>query len=133
MNAVPEPAKDAALRLLRKYSPQPQAASVPANVDAEKAILGAILLDNAAHSEAMELGLATADFYLDSDRLLWKCMTAMLKAERAVDIVTLSESLERSKEIEGLGGRAYLFELTEGLPLNFAIVEYVLIVRQKAL
>ena len=108
-------------------SPDP----LPANVDAEKTILGAILLDNAAHAEAVELGLSPADFSLDSHRRIWKRMGALMKARRAVDIVTLSEELGRYKEIESIGGVCYLASLTEGLPRRLVIENYVHIVKEK--
>jgi len=65
---------------------------LPANIDAEKTILGAILLDNAAHAEAAEK-LASDDFSLDSHRRIFLRMTELMDAQRAVDIVTLALSL----------------------------------------
>ncbi len=91
-------------------------AGLPANIDAEKTILGAILLDNAAHSEAAER-LEADDFSLDSHRRIFLRMSELMNAQRAVDIVTLANELARSKEIESVGGVAYLASLTEGLPL----------------
>jgi len=105
---------------------------LPANVDAEKTILGAILLDNAAHSEAAEK-LAEDDFSLDSHRLIFQRMTDLMNNQRAVDIVTLSNELVRLKEIESVGGVAYLASLTEGLPRRPVIEEYIRIVKDKSL
>ena len=65
-------------------------AGLPANIDAEKTILGAILLDNAAHSEAAEK-LEADDFSLDSHRRIFLRMTELMNEQRAVDIVTLAE------------------------------------------
>jgi replicative DNA helicase len=105
---------------------------LPANVDAEKTILGAILLDNAAHSEAAEK-LTEEDFSLDSHRRIFLRMTELMNASRAVDIVTLSNELARMKEIESVGGVAYLASLTEGLPRRPVIEEYIRIVKDKSL
>ena len=107
-------------------------AGLPANVDAEKTILGAILLDNAAHAEAAEK-LQPDDFSLDSHRRIFQRMGELLTAQRAVDIVTLSNELARSKEIEAVGGVAYLASLTEGLPRRPVIEEYIRIVKDKSL
>src|ERR1700739_1168512 len=107
-------------------------AGLPANVDAEKTILGAILLDNAAHAEAAEK-LAGDDFSLDSHQRIYARMTDLLNNQRAVDIVTLSNELVRSKEIEAVGGVAYLASLTEGLPRRPVIEEYVRMAKDKAL
>ena len=105
---------------------------LPANLDAERTILGAILLDNAAHSEAAEK-LEADDFSLDSHRRIFLRMSELINSQRAVDIVTLSNELARFKEIETVGGVAYLASLTEGLPMRPVIDEYVRIVKDKSL
>ncbi len=107
-------------------------AGLPANLDAEKTILGAILLDNAAHSEAAEK-LEAGDFSLDSHQRIFQRMSELMNLQRAVDIVTLSNELARYKEIEAVGGVAYLASLTEGLPLRPVIDEYIRIVKDKSL
>ena len=105
---------------------------LPANVEAEKTILGAILLDNAAHSESAEK-LDSEDFSLDSHRRIYLRMTEMMNVQRPVDIVTLAHELARYKEVEAVGGVAYLASLTEGLPRRPVIEEYIRIVKDKAL
>jgi replicative DNA helicase len=105
---------------------------LPANIDAEKTILGAILLDNAAHAEAAEK-LESEDFSLDSHRRIFHRMTELMNAQRAVDIVTLANELSRFKEVESVGGVAYLASLTEGLPRRPVIEEYIRIVKDKSL
>jgi replicative DNA helicase len=105
---------------------------LPANIDAEKTILGAILLDNAAHSEAAEK-LTDDDFSLDSHRRIFQRMTELMNEQRAVDIVTLAAELDRYKERETIGGVAYLASLTEGLPRRPVIEEYIRIVKDKSL
>jgi len=117
MAAIPNPTLDTGL---------------PANIDAEKTILGAILLDNAAHSEAAEK-LEADDFSLDSHRRIYLRMSELIDAQRAVDIVTLANELARYKEVEAVGGVAYLASLTEGLPRRPVIEEYIRIVKDKSL
>jgi len=107
-------------------------AGLPANIDAEKTILGAILLDNAAHSEAAEK-LEPDDFSLDSHRRIFLRMSELVNSQRPVDIVTLANELSRYKEVETVGGVAYLASLTEGLPLRPVIDEYIRIVKDKSL
>jgi replicative DNA helicase len=107
-------------------------AGLPANVDAEKTILGAILLDNAAHAEAAEV-LKADDFSLDSHRRIFLRMSELVDSGRAVDIVTLSNELARYKEVEAVGGVAYLASLTEGLPRRPVIEEYIRIVKDKSM
>src|ERR1700747_501733 len=107
-------------------------AGLPANIDAEKTILGAILLDNAAHSEASEK-IDGDDFSLDSHRRIFLRMTDLMNSQRPVDIVTLAEELAKNKEVESVGGVAYLASLTEGLPRRPVIEEYIRIVKDKSL
>jgi replicative DNA helicase len=106
--------------------------SLPANIDAEKTILGAILLDNAAHAEVAEV-LSPDDFSLDSHRRIYLRMSDLLDAGRTVDIVTLANELAKYKEVESVGGVAYLASLTEGLPRRPVIEDYVRIVKDKSL
>ena len=117
MAAIPNPTLDTGL---------------PANIDAEKTILGAILLDNAAHSEAAEK-IDADDFSLDSHRRIYMRMSELIDAQRPVDIVTLANELARYKEVEAVGGVAYLASLTEGLPRRPVIEEYIRIVKDKSL
>jgi replicative DNA helicase len=107
-------------------------AGLPANLDAERTILGAILLDNAAHSEASER-LDADDFSLDSHRRIFLRMSELMESQRAVDIVTLANELARYKEVEAVGGVAYLASLTEGLPRRPVIEDYIRIVKDKSL
>src|SRR5208337_4906410 len=106
--------------------------TLPSSVDSEKTILGAILLDNAAHSEA-SAKIKAEDFSLDSHRRIFECMTSLINDQRAVDIITLSNELTRTKEIETVGGVAYLASLTEGLPRRPAIEDYIRIVKDKSM
>jgi replicative DNA helicase len=105
---------------------------LPANTDAERTILGAILLDNAAHAEAAEF-IKPDDFSLDSHRRIYLRMSELMDSGRAVDIVTLANELARYKEVEAVGGVAYLASLTEGLPRRPVIEDYIRIVKDKSM
>jgi len=104
---------------------------LPASIDAEKSILGAILLDNDAYNEASGKIHAT-DFALSAHQRIFARMSHLFEVERAVDIVTLSEELGRNKELQAIGGNAYLASLTEGLPWHLSISEYLGIVKSKS-
>jgi replicative DNA helicase len=111
----------------REFPPE----TLPASTHAERTILGAILLDNAAHTEAVET-LTEDDFSLDSHRRIFLRMTELMNENHSVDIVTLSEKLAFYKERDSIGGVAYLASLTEGLPRRPRIKEYIAIVKEKA-
>src|SRR6201986_2513220 len=84
---------------------------LPASVEAERSILGAILLDNHAYNEAAEK-LRAEDFSLDSHRRIYGRMSELIDAQRAVDIVTLAEELAKREEVEAVGGGGSLPALT---------------------
>jgi replicative DNA helicase len=108
-------------------------AGLPANVDAERTILGAILLDNVAFFEAVENGVLADDFSLDAHQRIFFRMSTLIDADRPIDIVSLSNELNRMKEIASVGGVAYLASLAEGLPRRPVISEYLRIVKDKAM
>jgi replicative DNA helicase len=105
---------------------------LPASLDAERTILGAILLDNHAYSEAATR-LRPEDFALTAHQRVYARMGELIDRNHVVDIVTLAEELSRRKEIESVGGVAWLASLTEGLPRRITIEEYVRIVKDKSL
>src|SRR5215471_668768 len=105
---------------------------LPASIEAERAVLGAILLDNLTYSQASEHLLAD-DFSLDSHRRIYLRMMELAEASRPIDFVTLTEQLGQHKEIEAVGGVAYVTSLTDGLPRVKNIDHYVKIVKDKAL
>ncbi len=105
---------------------------LPANEDAERAILGAILLDNSTHPQAAE-HLQADDFSLDSHRRIYLRMMELAESGRAIDFVTLTEQLGQHNEIESVGGTVYVMSLTDGLPRVRNIEQYVRIVKDKAL
>ncbi len=106
---------------------------LPANIDAERSILGAILLDNFTYTQASSENLQADDFSLDSHRRIYGRITELADSGRPVDLVTLAEELSRRKEVEAIGGVAYLSSLTDGLPHRPNIEQYVRIVKDKAL
>ncbi|HZR27381.1 MAG TPA: replicative DNA helicase [Terriglobales bacterium] len=106
--------------------------SMPASLDAERSILGAVLLDNDILPQAAE-SLRADDFSLDSHRRIYMRMLELNETGRPIDIITLTEELSRKKEVESVGGVAYLSSLTEGLPRRENIEHYVKIVKDKAL
>ena len=95
----------------RESSPEP-IKQLPCNHDAERAVLGAVILDN---SILPTLGLVPEDFSLDSHRRIFK---AMLDIDGGIDLVTLVEHMKRIGALSDLGKSpaSYLAFLTEGLP-----------------
>ena len=106
--------------------------TLPANVEAERSILGAILLDNLAYNEAAE-HLKAEDFSLDSHRRVFTRMVDLAESSRPIDMITLIEELDRRKELEAIGDVGYISGLVDGVPDRPSIEHYIKIVRDKAL
>jgi replicative DNA helicase len=105
---------------------------LPQNLDAERSILGAILLDNHALNAAIE-NIKPEDFFLEQHRRVFTQMIALGEAQQAIDLVTLTESLHRVGELESSGGAPYLASLADGMPRVSNVEHYARIVREKAL
>jgi replicative DNA helicase len=105
---------------------------LPASVHTEVAILGAMLLDSVAISDATEK-LKAEDFSLDSHQRIFRAIVDMMAKGQGIDYLTVQEELARRRELDSIGGPAYLAYLTEGIPRNFSIESYVQIVRDKSL
>lgn len=105
---------------------------LPHNVEAERSVLGVILLENVAYNLAVPL-LNAEDFYLDSHRHIFRRIIELSEANKAIDLVTLAEELARNGELESVGGAAYLSSLIDGMPRATNVEYYARIVKEKSL
>ena len=107
--------------------------AVPHNLDAERALLGSILLDNTALNFAQEV-LGHEDFYSQAHRHAFEKMCELSEKGRVIDLVTLSEALAKAGLLEKSGGAAYLAALTDGVPIGTmaGMGEYCRIVKEKS-
>jgi replicative DNA helicase len=106
--------------------------TLPANVEAERSILGAILLDNFAYNQAAE-HLRVEDFSIDSHRRIYSRMVDLAESSRPIDMITLIDELDRRKDLQVIGDVGYVSSLLDGVPDRPSIEHYVKIVRDKAL
>jgi replicative DNA helicase len=104
---------------------------LPSNVDAERSILGAILLDNSVCNQAVQM-LRRDEFFLESHRSIYEKMLVLNDRSVMIDHVTLSEELRRSGEFERVGGMTYIASLIDGVPRTDNIEYYARIVKDKA-
>ncbi len=105
---------------------------LPSNVEAERSILGAILLDNAVCNQAIEL-LRRDDFFLDSHRRIFDKMVVLTERLMPIDLITLSDELRRAGEFEQIGGATYIASLIDGVPRTDTIEPYAKLVKQKSM
>jgi replicative DNA helicase len=104
----------------------------PQNVEAEQSVLGAILLDNEAINQAIEI-LTTEDFYRESHREIFRAMVALSERNQPVDAITLTDALRTGGVLEAVGGVGYIAELAACVPTAANAGHYARIVREKAL
>jgi DnaB helicase-like protein/AAA domain-containing protein len=106
--------------------------TLPHNAEAERVLLGAVLLDNHA-LEAAKQTLAPVDFFLTQHRKVFQSMIELAEKQQAIDVITLMEDLTRRGELESAGGVAYLSQLADGLPKVTNAGHYARIVADNAL
>jgi replicative DNA helicase len=105
--------------------------TLPHNLEAERSVLGAILVHNDAYNLAVQV-IAPGDFYRDAHRRIFEKMIALNERGHAIDFVTLKEELARSGELDEVGGPAYVASLADGVPRATNVEYYARIVKEKA-
>jgi len=103
----------------------------PHSLEAEQSVLGGLMLDNSSWDTVSER-LVADDFYRHEHRLTFNAMTELAESSHPLDVVTLSEALERRDQLESVGGLAYLAELARNTPSASNIRAYADIVRERA-
>ena len=104
----------------------------PHDLDAERAVIGAMLVSEAAVSVVGET-LAAEDFYSETHRVLYGTMMRLYSRGEPIDQLTLSDELRSVGEFDRIGGRQYVFRLVESVPTAANAARYAEIVRGKAL
>jgi len=105
--------------------------TLPHSLESERAVLGAIILDDKAIFAATEV-LTVDDFYLEGHREIFRAMLGLAEEESSIDLITLREELRRRNKEEVAGGAAYMAALTDGLPRGLNVGHYARTVREKA-
>ena len=105
--------------------------TLPHNLEAEKSVLGAILIHNEAFNHAAEL-IDSKDFFRDAHRRIFDKMVALSERGDAIDFVTLKEELSRSGDLDDVGGPAYVASLADGVPRSANVEYYARIVKEKS-
>lgn len=106
--------------------------SLPHSADAERAILGAIVLDNGLVSQAIEL-LKPEDYYVPSHRRIFLAMIALFERGAEINPILIGEELKKENALETVGGISFITNLTYGLPHSTNIIAYAKVVRGKSL
>src|SRR3989338_753480 len=105
--------------------------TLPHNLEAERSVLGAILLHNDAFNLAAEV-IDSKDFFRDAHRRIFDKMVKLAERGDAIDLVTLKEELGRAGELDEVGGPAYITALVDGVPPSANVEHYARIIKEKA-
>jgi replicative DNA helicase len=105
--------------------------TLPHNLEAERSVLGAILVHNDAFNLAAQV-IDSRDFYRDAHRRIFDKMVALNERNHAIDFVTLKEELARAGDLDEVGGPAYVASLADGVPRATNVEFYAKIVKEKS-
>lgn len=104
----------------------------PQNIDAEIGVLGSMLLDREVVPDVVE-SLRPESFYLESHRRIYSALISLYDENRPLDLITLTEFLNKANVLESVGGASTLAALVQAVPTSAHIQEYVRIVREKSI
>ena len=106
--------------------------TLPMHIEAEKSVIGAVLLDDTCFG-ILEETLQAQDFYVPAHSVIYKTMLELSENNQRIDMITLQDALQKSGQLVSVGNVAYLVELQENIP-SFGILEqHVKIIRSKAI
>jgi len=104
---------------------------LPHNLEAERAVLGAVLLNAEAIHRAVEF-ITERDFFRDAHRRIFVKMLELMERGQAIDFITVKDELGRSGDLDQVGGPAYIASLVDGLPHGVNVADYARIVKEKS-
>ena len=104
----------------------------PQNIEAEMALLGSMLIEEAAIGKAIELINEDA-FYKEAHRIIYKTITELFSKNSAIDLITIVEQLRKNGELDEAGGASYLTSLTASIPTAANVEYYAKIVKEKGI
>ena len=103
----------------------------PQNLEAEQFLLGALLIDKDAILKVADL-INPVDFYKTAHTVIFESMLELYSKHEPIDIISLSNKLEEKKQIDNIGGRSYLMQLSTSISTASNIVHYAKIIQKKA-
>jgi replicative DNA helicase len=104
----------------------------PQNIEAEQSVLGGILIENGAINKVMEI-LTVDDFYRDSHQRIFNALVDLSERDEPADLITLTNELRKSNQLDPIGGASYLASLIDSVPTAANIEYYAKIVKEKAI
>ena len=105
--------------------------TLPHSLDAERSVLGAILLRTDAINHATEV-IDAHDFFREAHRIIFDHMVALSERGEAIDLLTLKETIGRAGKLDAVGGPAYIASLVDGVPRATNVEHYAKIIKEKS-
>lgn len=106
----------------------------PQNIEAEQSVLGAVLIDNNVLPTTLELlNVNGEDFYKDAHRRIFVAMTELFDKAEPIDLITLTDHMKLTNDLDSIGGPQYLSSLADMVPTSANIRYHAKIVREKAM
>ncbi|MGC4086220.1 MAG: DnaB-like helicase N-terminal domain-containing protein [Vicinamibacterales bacterium] len=105
--------------------------ALPHNLDAERAVLGALMVDHEAYTTVAAL-IAESDIYRDAHRRIYRAMGRIHRRGAAIDLVTARAELDRTGDLDDVGGPAYMASLIDGVPRATNVEHYARIIKEKS-
>ncbi len=103
----------------------------PQNIEAERSVLGALMLDKDAIIRVANL-IRSGDFYKDDHNVIFEAMIELYEKRDPIDVLSLSNRLEEKNQLEKIGGSSYLTSLVATVPSSANIVHYAKVVQKKS-
>jgi len=104
---------------------------LPQSPDAERAVLGSILINNHSFYRVVST-ITTEDFFRDAHRTIFSTMSRLAEQSRQIDLLTLREELAKNGQLEQVGGTAYVASLIDGIPDIANVERYAHIIKEKS-
>ncbi len=104
----------------------------PQNIEAEKSVLGAMLIDDEAIGQAVEI-LDEAWFYNEAHRIIYQAILDLYNDRKNVDLITISDKLKNDKQLDAVGGVTYLSTIIDFVPTSANVAHYAQIVKEKGI
>lgn len=105
---------------------------LPCNIDAEKAVLGSILLNDESISLVCEI-LIPSDFYQQSHKIIFEIMVELNQKQKRIDLISMQDELQKKNQLDQIGGIVYLISLQEEIPTIGLTEQHAKIVKEKAI
>jgi len=105
---------------------------LPQNIEAEQSVLGGILIDNEALPKVLEI-IEPNDFYRDNHKKIFLAFLELFENNIPLDIITVTELLQKKGELTNVGGATYLASLVDSVPTTANITHYAKIIKEKSI